>query len=111
MKLEVHERLALLTLLPKEGDYAALKTIRRAREMLSFTPDEIKFYEMSTSLDAAGKPQTHWSAVKNAEAILDAPIDEYTTNVIRDKLAALNKAKKLTEEHMSIYEKFVVDYK
>lgn len=111
MKLEVHERIALLTLLPKEGDYAALKTIRRAREMLSFTPEEIKFYEIATTPDANGKLQTHWSTQKNAEAILDAPIDEYTTNIIRDKLAAMSKAKKLTEEHMSIYEKFVVDYR
>ena len=45
MKLEVHERLALLTLFPKDGDYAALKTFRRAKEMLSFTPEEMKFYE------------------------------------------------------------------
>jgi len=111
MKLQVHERLALLALLPKEGDYAALKTIRRAREMLSFTADEMKFYEITSTVDAAGKPQAHWSAKKDAEAILDAPVDEYTTNVIRDKLAALNKQKKLTEEYMSIYEKFVVDYR
>ena len=44
MRLEVHERLALLTLLPSEGDYSALKTIRRAKEMLSFTPEEMEFY-------------------------------------------------------------------
>ena len=35
MKLEVHERLALLQLLPASGDYAALKTIRRAKEMIT----------------------------------------------------------------------------
>jgi hypothetical protein len=41
MKLDVRERLLLVTLLPDKGEYPALKTIRRAKEMLSFTPDEI----------------------------------------------------------------------
>ena len=32
-------------------------------------------------------------------------------NVIRDKLAEMSKKRKLTEQYMSVYEKFVVDYK
>jgi|SRR3990172_2340555 len=111
MRLEVHERLALLTLLPTEGDYAALKTIRRAREMISFTPDEINFYEIKIVPGADGKPQTQWNTAKAGEAIKDCPVDEYTVNVIRDKLSDLNKRKKLTDQYMSIYEKFVVDYR
>jgi hypothetical protein len=111
MRLEVHERLALITLLPTKGDYAALKTIRRAREMLSFTPEEIAFYEMRTDVGDNGKPQTKWSPTKAAEAIKDCPVDEYTTHLFRDKLAEMNRKKELTEQFMSIYEKFVVDYK
>src|SRR3990167_591510 len=111
MRLEVHERLALLTLLPAEGDYAALKTIRRAKEMLSFTPDEMNFYEIKNVPGADGKLQTQWSSAKAAEEIKDCPVDEYTMNVIRDRLADLSKRKKLTEQYMSVYEKFVVAYK
>lgn len=110
MKLEVHERLALLTLLPNEGDYAALKTIRRAKEMLSFTKEEMEFYEIKSVPGADGRPQTQWSSAKAAEAVKDCPVDEYTMNVIRDKLADLNKRKKLNEPLMSIYEKFVIAY-
>jgi hypothetical protein len=111
MKLEVHERLTLLTLLPKEGDYAALKTIRRAREMLSFTPAEVEFYQMTTGTAPDGTPQTHWNTAKAAEAVKDCPVDEYTTNLLRDRLAELSRKKKLTEQYMSVYEKFVLDYK
>ena len=111
MKLEVHERIALIGLLPVKGDSAALKTLRRAREMLSFTPEEQKFYELKTIAGADGKPQTQWSAAKAAEQIKDCPVDEYTANVIRDKLAEMNKKRELTEQFMSVYEKFVVDYK
>ena len=110
MKLEVHERIALLGLLPKEGDYAAMKTIRRAKEILSFTPEEIKFYELTSRPGPDGKPQTAWSTQKATEQVKDVPIDEYTTQLIRDSLADLNKKRKLTEEYMSLYEKFVVMY-
>ena len=106
MRLEVHERIALLSILPTKGDYAGLKTIRRAREMISFSPDEIKFYEL---VQDGG--QTKWSTAKASEQIKDVPVDEYTTNVIREKLAELNTKDELTEQYMSVYEKFVIDYR
>lgn len=110
MRLEVHERLALLALLPKEGDYAALKTIRRAKEMISFTKDEMDFFEMKNVTGANGVPQVNWNDNKAKEQVKDCPVDEYTTNVIRNKLAEMDREHKLTEEFMSLYEKFVVAY-
>ena len=109
MILEVHERLALLQLLPQEGDYKALKTIRRAKEMLSFTPEEQKIMEMKNNV-VDGKPQLTWNAGKVNEIAMDVPIDEYITNLFRVALAELNNKGKLTEQTMSLYEKFVVMY-
>ena len=111
MILDVHERLALISMLPSEGDYKALKTIRRAREMLSFTPEEMKTLEMVNATDAGGKQRVNWNPAKVHEVVKDCPIDEYTTNLFRDELAKLNGKDKLTEQTMSIYEKFVVMYK
>ena len=110
MILEVHERLALLQLLPNKGEYAALKTIRRAKEMLTFTPEEQKTLEMTSTNSAAGVPQVNWNPSKINEVVQDCPIDEYTTNLFRDALAELNKKGELTEQTMSLYEKFVVMY-
>ena len=110
MKLEVHEPITLLGLLPKEGDYSALKTIRRAREMIAFTPEEQEFYKLKNKIGADGKPTAEWSTERASQQIKDVPIDEFTTNIIRDKLAELNKKKKLTEQYISLYEKFVIMY-
>lgn len=110
MKLEVHERIALLQLIPLEGDYAALKTLRRAREMLSFTPEELKYLEMRNETGADGKMRTIWNVTRAAEAVKDCPVDEYTTSVFRNKLAEMDRKNKLTEQYMSVYEKFVVMY-
>jgi len=111
MRLEVHERLAALALLPTEGDYEALKTLRRAREMLSFTPEEMKLLEMINKVSGDGKPAVQWNKDKAADAVKDCPVDEYTTNVIRNALAKLDKTKKLTDQYLSLYEKFVIAYK
>jgi len=111
MKLEVAERIAAYNLLPKEGDYAALKVIRRAREVLLFTPQEIEFLEMKSLPGADGKPSTTWSKEKAKDCVKDIPLDEYITSVIRDALADLNRKKKLSEEYFGVYEKFVVTYK
>jgi hypothetical protein len=110
MKLEVHERLAILNILPKEGDYASLKTIRRAREMMSFTPEERTTYEFVEKPTADGRTITTWNSVSAAENIKDVPVDEYTTNIIRDALQAMSKKHKLTDEYYSLYEKFIVMY-
>ena len=111
MVLDVHERLALINMLPNEGDYKALKTIRRAKEMLSFTTEEMKTLNMTNDTGKDGIQRVNWDPAKVSEVVKDCPIDEYITNLFRDELAKLNEKNKLTEQTVSIYEKFVVMYK
>ena len=110
MKLEVHERIALLQLLPKEGDYEGLISLRRAREMISFDPAEVEFYEITSGMNANGQPVTNWNSAKANEQIKDIPVDEYITSKIRKILADLEKKGKLTDQTFSLFEKFVVMY-
>ena len=107
MLLEVYERLALLDLLPKEGDYAAIKTTRRAREMIGFTTDEqetLKFVrnEVDKTL--------RWDTEKNEAMVRDIPVDEWTTNTIRQALINMSNDKKLNDQYFSLYEKFVANF-
>ena len=51
-----------------------------------------------------------WNVAKAAEKIKDVPIDEYITHLFRDALARLSREGKLKEDHISLYEKFVVTY-
>jgi hypothetical protein len=111
MKLEVHERLALPNLLPTEGEYAALKTLRQAREMFSFTPEEVKFYELRTDKQADGTSKVVWNVDRAREQVKDCPVTEYIMDVIRTRLVQMNNDKKLTEGYFSLFEKFVMMYK
>ncbi len=106
MKLEVHERLILGELLPKEGDFAGMKAIRRAREAINFSPEEREFFMLRME-----EGKVAWDTQRACEKIKDVPLEQFIMDLIRDALAILNKKKQLREEHMSLYDKFVVTYK
>lgn len=106
MLLEVQERLALMELLPREGDYAAIRELRRAREMINFTPDENK----ELKFESKGEGILVWDVEASAEMVRDIPVSEWATNQIRQKLINLSNDKDLTESHFSLYEKFVINF-
>jgi len=101
MKLSVHERLLLLNLLPATGDITSIKLLRKAKEDLSFNEKENKdlgFVQDGEIL--------RWNSEKgNVEK--DVTIGEIITELIKTELKKMNEEKKLTEQHISIYEKFI----
>lgn len=103
------ERLTALGLLPKEGDYTTLGVIRKAQEMLTFTEDEIAKYKFKNieGVDADGKPtqQTQWD--NKVEQVTDLRLGNKVISIIGEALEKLNKDKKLTPQHETLYEKFV----
>jgi len=108
MLLEVHERFQLVQLLPTEGKYEALKTIRRQKESLAFDPDEIKLLGLTTVTNPDGTVSNTWDGSKAPQIVKDVPIDEYMTNLFRKKLAEIEGEGKLNESLVSLYEKFVI---
>ena len=102
MKLEVFERLILLNILPKEGDFTTLKIIHDLKDSLSFTEEEHKElkFEHGTNNDI------RWNI--DADISKEIEIGDVAKNIIRETLEKLNKEKKLTEQHIPIYEKFVI---
>lgn len=106
MKLEVHERLIVLDLLPKEDDYAGMKALRRFKEGVNFSPDEVEYFELKIE-----NGQYKWNSARSAEKVKDVPMELYVTDILRDALSKLNKEHKLREEHMSLYDKLIVAYK
>ena len=105
MKLYIPERLLLLGMLPKEGDYAALKELRRGKEILAFTPQESQDYEI-VQHEGGRIP---WNAEGNSY-MADLPLSLWLSTVVQEELRKLNKEKKLTERELSLYEKFIVAY-
>ena len=101
MKLSVLDRLSLLSLLPKEGDFTTLRIVRELRERLSFTEEEHR--ELDFRQTATG--ETEWKAAADPEREFEfSPLE---VSIITEALKKADKAKKLTLDHMSVYEKFM----
>ncbi len=110
MKLTILDRIILSNILPKEGTFANLRLLRKVRELLSFDEDEnrvLKFRQEG--------PQMFWEPDRMEDGKLiqivpdrDFPIGEVVTQLIVTKLNELNSQAKLTEQHFSLYEKFVI---
>jgi len=100
MNLSVLERLVVLKVLPKEGDYATLKILTNLRLSLSFTEEEMKAWEVASDPSTG---RTTWKV----EGVADIPIGEKATDIIVAAFKKLDREKKLSVEDMGAYEKFV----
>lgn len=105
MELTVMDRLMLLQVLPKEGDFLSLRILRELKEELSFTEEEQAALELKQNREAG---TVNWNLEhEQARGPKDVPIGEKATDLIVEALKGLNNRKQLTEAHMSIYERFV----
>jgi hypothetical protein len=100
MELSVMDRIVLQNLLPKEGNFANLKLLRKARESLSFTEDENKALAFRQEGD-----KLFWEDgfVGTKEIV----IGEVVTQLIVKELKRLDESGKLQNEHLSVFEKFM----
>jgi len=99
MLLNVAERIVLLQLLPVEGDVITLRVVREARGLIGLTEFELKRFEV-----VQDNGSVRWSnATPNgAEVEIGAAV----AGIVSVELQKLNTARKLTENHLSLYEKF-----
>lgn len=99
MQLSVSERLHLMGLLPKEGDFLTLKTIRQTKEALAFDDDAA---ELGLKQEEG---RISWDARKDKGRDID--LSSRAVSLIVEILSDLEKDKKLTEDHLTLYEKFM----
>lgn len=102
MNLSVFERLMLFHILPREGDFVTLKTVRKLREALSLSEDEQKEINFQ-----AGNEQGAFTWDKQVDK--EIAIGEKALDIIASRLKELNKQKKLKMEHFALYERFIGD--
>jgi hypothetical protein len=100
MLLSVRERLLIQSIIPNEGDFITLKIIRKLKDDLSFSEEEIKQYQFINNNDLIT-----WD--NSGEQNKEIPIGEKANDIIVSALVKLNEQKKLKMEHMDLYEKFV----
>jgi len=128
MQLNVLERLALLEVVPKEGDFVTLKLVRKLRESLAFSEAEIKeinfinnwkcpqCQKQTTSPDSprcecgsymVGTGSMTWDAEKGEKVLKEIHMGEKMMTMCVDALKKLDSEKKLTESYFSLYEKVI----
>ncbi len=108
MKLSVIERVMLSNVLPTEGTFANLRLLRVVKEEISFNEEENKLLNFRQE-----GTQLMWdSKIVDGKQVETFPerdfrIGDVVTKLIREALEQLNSEAKLTEQHFSVYEKFV----
>ena len=111
MLLNLTERFMLLEILPAQGDFATLKIVRKLREALSLTEEEFVEYGVRTAGqtldDGTVIPEGRivWNITGNEPK--EILIGEKATDTICEALKRLDREKKLTEQHLDMYEKFI----
>lgn len=128
MQLNILERLALLEVIPKEGDFVTLKLVRKLRESLSFSeaeiaeinfnqnwrcpmcqkeiasPDALKC-ECGSYMMATGS--VTWDRERGEKVMKEVHMGEKMMSMCVDTLKKLDSEKKLTESYFSLYEKVI----
>ena len=104
-KLNVPERLALLNLLPKEDNFINLRILRDAGLKIGFGDKE----SVEIELTQEGE-NIKFNAKKGMEE-KSVEIGERAYSLICEALEKLDKEKKLIQQHLTLYEKFIEDKK
>ena len=100
MKLTVYERIVLGNILPQQGDFITLKLVRKLRESLSFSEEELKTYKFVQE-----EGRVSWDDKAEQSKLVE--IGTQAKIIIQDALKKLDEDKKLQESHYTLYEKFI----
>lgn len=127
MKFSIQERVALLGLLPKQGNYLNLKILRKLKESLSFneselesidfqqtfvcptcakeiiSPSPVTCEECKVTMQPSGA--VFWTQSK--DPMKDVHLGKQALKLCREALEKLNEEENLEENLMGLYEKVV----
>jgi UDP-galactopyranose mutase len=109
VKMSIETRLRLSEILADQaGSYARLKAMRVAREELSLTDEEVKATGFKENPNGDGTVSYSWN--REGDTNKECNLSDVLVDVIVKKLEALDKAEKLTEAQMPLYEAFIKGY-
>jgi len=108
-KLNIAERVALLNILPPEGNLVTLKIIRELKTDLSFSEEEVKRFKIKANPAPGGLGSfITWDSDFTKET-KEVEIGNVAKDIIVEQLKALESQKRLRMETLDLYEKFVVE--
>ncbi len=101
MKLNVAERVALLQILPAEGDFSTLKILRELQEKIGFSEEDHKKFKIVKTDNLV-----QWDPKEGVKEV-EIELGEKAKEIVKESLLNLDKEKKLKAEHIPLYEKFI----
>lgn len=105
--LNALERIMIFGALPKEGSFATLKTLRQLKEKIVISEEEGKEFDLQVVKHDGDKESYTWNEKGRASKPFDFTDGE--CKIIKDGLKDLDKKAALTENHISVCEKFLVE--
>lgn len=106
MKLTLVERMALLNILPQQGNIITLRILMNLKEELSFTEEEIKSYGITSKTFPDGRNMIIWGNEFDSEE-KDIDLGEVAHGVVTAELRKLDRKGLLREQALTLWEKFV----
>lgn len=109
-KLNFHERLIILGILPSKENFVTLRIIRKVSKDIGIAEEEFKELDIKQIPPTPENPSGNlkWNLEKGAIE-KEFEIGEIATQLIVTALENLDKLKILTQEHFSVYEKFITN--
>ncbi|GAH64815.1 unnamed protein product, partial [marine sediment metagenome] len=105
MKLNIIDRLILLEILPKQGDFITLSVVKELADKINIKEEEFKIYGITRIPSLDGGTTYKWDD-KKAKIEKDFNITDTAQQIISDAFKTLNDQKKLTIGMMGTYKKF-----
>ena len=102
MKLNMIERMVIAGLLPKEGNFLTLRTVREHQMKLSPSEAELKKFGIRQDGD-----QIRFDNPEGLDKEVEVEFGELMANIIVKELEKLDKDEKLKPEQFTVYEKFI----
>jgi hypothetical protein len=103
MKLSVANRLALLSILPREGNITTIRIVSELKDELSFSEEEHAALKLRQDGDGIGWDHTVKDPMK------DIPIGEKATDTIVESLKRASDRNQLMEAHLGVWDMFIPD--
>jgi len=105
-KLNIPQRIALLNILPFEGNVVTLRIIRELQNSLSFSESEMKQFNIKSHNNPDGTSFLTWDASFNV-VTKQIEIGNVAHGIIAERLKEIESKKKLRMEMVELYEMFV----
>lgn len=106
VNLTLFERIVVMSLLPKEGSYVTLKIVRDLQNELAANEEEIALSGLK-DLPSGGIDAGDWNIVPEKEIVFGEKAKEIIVNALKK----LDEQEKLSFQHFTVYEKFVLEKK